>query len=604
LRTQIGVFLCFIINILMPRFLAPITVGQETVTGTETISGNQIILSGTYGKDSYWTSVSASGGLSADHANFVNNVSASYFYGDGSHLLNARDTTKLPLSGGTLNGKLFGNDADFSNSLFSTTISAVDFIGNGSLLTNIAKLYSPAFVGIPTAPTAPANTNTTQIATTQFVIENGGDRYLTTSNSTLTVNNNNNISLTAGAGLSYISGQDITIVHSPTQYINATVVSYNKTTGVMVYNGNSNVGSGTFNTWTINVGGVPAVGSLIASNNLSDVASTSASLANLGGFPNTGGTLNGGLTGTNAQFNSVTFTPNAVNLPYQVGKVWYDTNKDALCYYNSVSGNKLHIGQEIQQYVRNATANTILKGDVVRIFGFNDQSPDVVLAQATSLSGSIITGVANQDIPPNTNGYIVTIGEVANYDTSRFFAGEDLFLSPLSAGKITNVLPTNPYFAVQVGVCMYSHETNGKLLVYTQYLGTAANTVVGIMGIEQLPTDVGSTVSTVSSLSSRWESVYTTVNSNSSTYVTLTGTQTLKNKTVVDWMTLVRGYNTTPTLLATIGTGDVYTYIYNSSPSNITYYRYIATDGTVDAFYTYFAGNTLSGLVASKSITL
>jgi hypothetical protein len=255
----------------------------------------------------------------------------------------------------------------------------------------------------------------------------------------------------------------------------------------MVYNGNSNQGSGTFNTWTINVGGVPAVGSLIASNNLSDVASTSAALTNLGGFPNTGGTLNGGLTGTNAQFNSVTFTPNAVNLPYQLGKVWYDTNKDALCYYNSVSGNKLHIGQEIQQYVRNATANTILKGDVVRIIGFTDQSPDVVLAQATSLSGSIITGVANQNIPPNTNGYIVTIGEVANYDTSRFFAGEDLFLSPLSAGKITNVLPTNPYFAVQVGVCMYSHQTNGKLLVYTQYLGTAANTVVGTLSVEQLP---------------------------------------------------------------------------------------------------------------------
>ncbi len=588
----------------MPRFLAPITVGQETVTGTETISGNQIILSGTFGKDSYWTSVSASGGLSANHGSFVNNVSASYFYGDASNLLSARDTTKLPLAGGTLTGKLFGNDADFSNSVYATTISAVDFIGNGSLLTNIAKLDSPAFVGIPTAPTASANTNTTQIATTQFVMQNRGDRYLTTSTTSLALANNQTYSLTAGTGLSYTSSQPITLVANSTHYMNANVVSYNISTGAMVINNTNRTGTGTYSLWTINVQSTPVVGGLLAANNLSDVASTSASLANLGGFPNTGGTLNGGLTGTNAQFNSVTFTPNAVNLPYQVGKVWYDTNKDALCYYNSVSGNKLHIGQEIQQYVRNATANTILKGDVVRIIGFTDQSPDVVLAQATSLSGSIITGVANQDIPPNTNGYIVTIGEVANYDTSRFFAGEDLFLSPLSAGKITNVLPTNPYFAVQVGVCMYSHETNGKLLVYTQYLGTAANTVVGTLGIEQLPTDVGSTVSTVSSLSSRWESVYTTVNSNSSTYVTLTGTQTLTNKTVVDWMTLVRGYNTTPTLLATIGTGDVYTYIYNSSPSNITYYRYIATDGTVDAFYTYFAGNTLSGLVASKSITL
>ena len=142
------------------------------------------------------------------------------------------------------------------------------------------------------------------------------------------------------------------------------------------------------------------------------------------------------------------------------------------------------------------------------------------------------------------------------------------------------------------------------MLVYTQYLGTAANTVVGTFGIEQLPTSVGSTVNTVSGLSSRWESVYTTVNSNSSTYVTLSATQKLTNKTVIDWMTLVRGYNTTPTLCATIATGDVYTYVYNSSPSNVTYYRYIATDGSVDAFYTYYSGSTLSGLVASKSITI
>jgi hypothetical protein len=269
----------------MPRFLAPITVAQEYVTDNETISGSETILGATSGKDSYWTTVSIVSGLSADYATFVHNVSALSFYGDASHLTGAIDVNKLPLSGGTLTGKLYGNDADFTNSLYATTISAVDFRGNGSLLTGVAKLDSPAFVGTPTAPTAPANTNSTQLATTQFVIENGGDRYLTTSSSSLTLNNNNGVSLTASAGLSYIPTQDISIVHSATQYMLATVVSYNKSTGVMVFDSNSHTGAGTFNTWTINVGGVPAAGSLIASNNLSDVASTSAALINLGGFP-------------------------------------------------------------------------------------------------------------------------------------------------------------------------------------------------------------------------------------------------------------------------------------------------------------------------------
>jgi len=73
---------------------------------------------------------------------------------------------------------------------------------------------------------------------------------------------------------------------------------------------------------------------------------------------------------------------------------------------------------------------------------------------------------------------------------------------------------------------------------------------------------------------------------------------------VVDWMTLTRGYKTTPTLSASITSGDVYTYVYNSTPSDVVYYRYIATDGSQDAYYTYFSGSTLSGLVATKSITL
>ncbi len=122
-----------------------------------------------------------------------------------------------------------------------------------------------------------------------------------------------------------------------------------------------------------------------------------------------------------------------------------------------------------------------------------------------------------------------------------------------------------------------------------------------------MPAGVQSTYTTVCANSANWNNGYATANiyqSVSSTYVSLTSTQTLTNKIIVDWMTLVRGYNTTPTLCATITTGDVYTYTYDSSPSNITYYRYIATNGSEDSFYTYFFGASLSGLVASKSITL
>lgn len=112
------------------------------------------------------------------------------------------------------------------------------------------------------------------------------------------------------------------------------------------------------------------------------------------------------------------------------------------------------------------------------------------------------------------------------------------------------------------------------------------------------------TYTTVQTNSASWNSVYSNVQSNSGTYVTLSGTQTLTNKTVVDWMTLVRGYKTTPTLNTTIATGEVWNYVYASSPSDKTYYRFIATDGSEDAFYASFNGTAVSNLVARKGITL
>jgi len=69
-------------------------------------------------------------------------------------------------------------------------------------------------------------------------------------------------------------------------------------------------------------------------------------------------------------------------------------------------------------------------------------------------------------------------------------------------------------------------------------------------------------------------------------------------------MTLVRGYKTTPTLLATIGTGEVYTYVYATTASDRTYYRYIATNGSEDSFYGNFTNPSLSNLIAKKQIIL
>lgn len=81
-----------------------------------------------------------------------------------------------------------------------------------------------------------------------------GDKYLTTSTTSLTIDNNNK-TLTVGAGLAYTTQQDIVIAYDASNHMHCLVTSYNPTTGVLVVDVQTHTGSGTYSSWTVNVGG-------------------------------------------------------------------------------------------------------------------------------------------------------------------------------------------------------------------------------------------------------------------------------------------------------------------------------------------------------------
>jgi hypothetical protein len=120
----------------------------------------------------------------------------------------------------------------------------------------------------------------------------------------------------------------------------------------------------------------------------------------------------------------------------------------------------------------------------------------------------------------------------------------------------------------------------------------------------------GDTSTFIQTNSANWQTAYAYVSANSvnltATNITVTNTVSAKfyQGTILDWMTLVRGYKTTPVLNVSLPAGDVYDYTFSTSGSDKTYYRYIATDGSEDSFYGNFNNPTLSNLIATKKIIL
>ena len=81
-----------------------------------------------------------------------------------------------------------------------------------------------------------------------------GDTYNTTSTDVLTIALSVQ-NLTVGLGLDYSLGQTVIIANSVSNYMIGQVSSYNSGTGLLSVNINSITGSGSFNTWNVNLNG-------------------------------------------------------------------------------------------------------------------------------------------------------------------------------------------------------------------------------------------------------------------------------------------------------------------------------------------------------------
>ena len=137
---------------------------------------------------------------------------------------------------------------------------------------------------------------------------NVGDRYKTTSTTSNTIVGTGNLTFTVDTNLSYIPLQDVIIVYDSNNYMNATVNSYNNSTGVLVVESKHKQGSGTYSDWTINLDGLHVDSGLIASVSDDNTSTNKKVISTVTDSDNNTNTLSETVTSVSFLNNVLTYT--------------------------------------------------------------------------------------------------------------------------------------------------------------------------------------------------------------------------------------------------------------------------------------------------------
>lgn len=134
----------------------------------------------------------------------------------------------------------------------------------------------------------------------------------------------------------------------------------------------------------------------------------------------------------------------------------------------------LQLGQEMVKRIVNGAGINLTDAayQVVKVIGAQGQRLQVALAQANNdLNSATTLGIVTENINNNQEGFITISGEVREINTTGSLQGETwadgdiLYLSPSTAGKITNIKPTAPNHMVILGYVEYAHANHGKIFV-------------------------------------------------------------------------------------------------------------------------------------------
>ena len=184
-------------------------------------------------------------------------------------------------------------------------------------------------------------------------------------------------------------------------------------------------------------------------------------------FGSTGSTFNKQIEIPKAVFTNTGQTAGVGEL------VWND--QDGTLDLGLKGGNvTLQIGQEQLVRVVNKAGEDLLESSyqAVRVTGAQGNRLKVDLALATDdLNSAETIGLVTETILDNQEGFVTTSGLVRKINTTGSIQGETwtdgdiLYLSPVTAGNITNIKPTPPQHTIVIGYVVRAHATQGSIFV-------------------------------------------------------------------------------------------------------------------------------------------
>lgn len=133
------------------------------------------------------------------------------------------------------------------------------------------------------------------------------------------------------------------------------------------------------------------------------------------------------------------------------------------------------LAQDLYARVVNKTTQNLLRANyqAVKVQSAQGQRLAVNFAQANNdLNSADTIGIVAENINNNQEGFVITIGQISGLNTTGNLQGETwtdgdvLYLSPTTAGSLTNVKPEGSTgHIVVIGYVEYSHQNNGKIYV-------------------------------------------------------------------------------------------------------------------------------------------